>query len=198
MDAPNAVRIRPRSCGLVAFSRVSGTCLRVGRRGVHRTSLRPRENADARLDLCWGGKKALAIARIKVKPYPWAAIIGDRVYAFREAWGARPRRCNSVTTSLAIPPASTQARAPRPYIAVSMTTPSREHAPARWPTGGVWDAGPSSTNGAPLYASAVTTISMGAPPELIEAACSKACLPPSEAAQAFSASRVGKLTSDIR
>jgi len=197
VDAPNAVRIRPRSCGLVAFSRVSGTCLRVGRRGVHRTSLRPRENADARLDLCWGGKKALTIARIKVKPYPGAAIIGDRVYASR-GLGRSPPTLQFVTTSLAIPPASTQARAPRPYIAVSMTTPSREHAPARWPMGGVWDDGSSSTNGAPLYASPVTTISMGAPPELIEAACSKACLPPSEAAQAFSASRVGKLTSDIR
>ena len=37
-----------------------------------------------------------------------------------------------------------------------------------------------------------------APPELIEAACAKASLPLSEAAQAFKASSVGKLTSDMR
>lgn len=49
-----------------------------------------------------------------------------------------------------------------------------------------------------LYASSVTTITIGAPPELIEAACAKASLPPLEAAQAFTASSVGKLTSDIR
>ena len=41
-------------------------------------------------------------------------------------------------------------------------------------------------------------MTIGAPPELIEAACAKACLPPSEAAQVFKASRDGKLTSDIR
>jgi hypothetical protein len=39
-------------------------------------------------------------------------------------------------------------------------------------------------------------MSMGAPPELIEAACAKASLPPLEAAQAFKASSVGKLTSE--
>jgi hypothetical protein len=35
-------------------------------------------------------------------------------------------------------------------------------------------------------------------PELIEAACAKASLPLAEAAPAFKASRVGKLTSDMR
>jgi len=49
-----------------------------------------------------------------------------------------------------------------------------------------------------VQAASVTTMSMGAPPELIEAACAKASLPLSEAAQAFKASTVGKLTSDIR
>jgi predicted nucleic acid-binding protein len=37
----------------------------------------------------------------------------------------------------------------------------------------------------------VTTITIGAPPELIEAACAKASLPPLEATQAFTASSVG-------
>ena len=39
-------------------------------------------------------------------------------------------------------------------------------------------------------------MNIGAPPELIEAACAKASLPTSEAAEAFKASSVGKLTSE--
>ena len=43
-----------------------------------------------------------------------------------------------------------------------------------------------------------SAMTIGAPPELIDAACAKACLPPSDVAQVLSASRDGKVTSDIR
>jgi len=46
--------------------------------------------------------------------------------------------------------------------------------------------------------SSMTTRIVGAPPELIDAACAKASRPPLEVAHAFNVSIVGKLTSEMR